>query len=298
LSPPLRELGNLEQMLKLGDFEIYSFVENSFLIDGGAMFGVVPKVIWEKLVSPDEFNRVVLDLNLILVKSKLGNVLIDCGIGDTLSERQRKIYGLSENSSLQKNLLSFGLRPEDIDFVILSHLHLDHAGGLVKFDEKKEKVPTFPKAKHIVQEKEFEDAIHPDERTSATYLPENFLLLERYNLLELVDGEKEVVPGIKVIPTGGHSRGHQAILLESQKERLLCPGDIIPTQFHLKVPYVASVDIFPLDTMRVKKEFINQCIDQGWFLAFDHDLFIKVAKLEKNEDKIELVKVSIYANAP
>jgi glyoxylase-like metal-dependent hydrolase (beta-lactamase superfamily II) len=285
-------------MLRFGDFEIYSFVENSFSIDGGAMFGVVPKVIWEKLVTCDEFNRVVLDLNLLLVKSKFGNILIDCGIGDTLSERQKKIYGVAGDSSLQKNLLSFGLKPEEIDFVILSHLHLDHAGGLVKFNEKKEKVPTFPRAKHIVQKKEFEDAIHPDERTSATYLPENFLILEKHNLLELVDGEKEVVPGIKVIPTGGHSRGHQAILLESQKEKILCPGDIIPTQFHLKVPYVASVDIFPLDTMRVKKEFINQCIDQGWFLAFDHDLFIKVAKLERNEDKIELVKVSIYANAP
>lgn len=278
--------------MKFGDFKIHIFVENRFKIDGGAMFGIVPKIIWEKLTGCDEFNRVDLDLNLVLIKSKKGNILVDSGIGDALSEKQEKIYGVKNNSSLEKNLKSFNLKPEDIDIVILTHLHLDHSGGVVKFDENGKKVPQFPNARHIVQKKEFEDAITPDERTSATYLPENFFLLKQHNLLELTDGEKEILPGIRVIPTGGHSEGHQAVLIEKEK-KILCPGDIIPTQYHLKIPYVASVDTHPLQTIKVKKNFIQKALDSDWLFAFDHDLDIKLCRLTKTNDTIFPLKVKV-----
>jgi glyoxylase-like metal-dependent hydrolase (beta-lactamase superfamily II) len=279
--------------VKLGDVEIFSFVENRFKIDGGAMFGVVPKVIWEKMVTPDQKNLVDLDLNIFLVRTKTKNILIDAGMGDTLSDRMKRIYGVKKDSNLNQSLASFGLKPEDIDLVIPTHLHMDHAGGVVKFNEKGEKVPTFPNAKHVIQSQEWEDALSPDERTMATYFPENFFVLKDYNLVELVNGEEEIELGIKVIPTGGHTRGHQAVLINTGNDKILCPGDILPTHYHLKIPYVASVDTYPLETMKIKREFLKRCLNDGWKVAFDHDTELKLAGLEKKDDKIDLIKVSI-----
>jgi glyoxylase-like metal-dependent hydrolase (beta-lactamase superfamily II) len=277
--------------MQLGDYEIYIFAENRWRIDGGAMFGVVPKVIWGKLVESDEFNRVKLDTNILLLKSDKGNIIVDSGMGDTLTDRQKKIYGINNDSTLEESLNSFGLKPEDIDMVILTHLHLDHSGGTVKLDKERKKIPTFPNARHVVQKKEFEDAINPDERTAATYIPENFLMLKEKSLLDLVDGEKEILQGIKVLPTGGHSNGHQVVLIQSPGETILCPGDIIPTRNHLKIPYVASVDTHPLETMKVKKKFIKKAIDDGWMIAFDHDLDLKLCKLKKVNHTFELSKI-------
>ena len=277
--------------MKFGKFEIFSIVENSFKIDGGAMFGVVPKIIWERLAPPDEKNRVKLDLNLLLVISENENILIDAGMGDVLSERQKKIYGIEKPSDLEKKLSKLNLTPGDIDLVILTHLHADHAGGVVGLDESGKKTCRFPNARHVVQIKEWNDAMSPDERTSATYFTENLKLLEKSNLLELVDGEDEIAKEIKVINTGGHTPGHQAVLIEDGENRILCPGDIIPSASHLKIPYVASVDLFPQQTMAQKRKFLDLCINDGWLLAFDHDLNIKLGKLEKSEIEIKVNKV-------
>jgi glyoxylase-like metal-dependent hydrolase (beta-lactamase superfamily II) len=277
--------------VKFGNFEIFSIVENSFKIDGGAMFGVVPKIIWEKLTPPDEKNRVKLDLNLLLVKSENKNILIDAGMGDALNEKQKKIYGIEKPSDMEKKLFELSLTPEDIDLVILTHLHADHAGGVVKLDKSGKKTPRFPNARHIVQTKEWNDAMSPDERTAATYFTENLKLLEESNLLELLDGEGEVTKGIKVTPTGGHTPGHQAVLIEDKEIKILWSGDIIPSTSHLRIPYVASVDLFPQQTMSQKRDFLNMCISDGWLLAFDHDLNIKLGKLEKTGNEIKVDKV-------
>jgi glyoxylase-like metal-dependent hydrolase (beta-lactamase superfamily II) len=277
--------------MKFGNFEIFSIVENSFKIDGGAMFGVVPKIIWERLVPSDEFNRVKLDLNLLLVKTKGENILIDAGMGDALSEKHKKIYGIEKPSDMERKLSEFNLTPEDIHLVILTHLHADHAGGVVKLDESGKKTARFPNARHVVQIKEWNDAMSPDERTSATYFTENLKLLEDWNLLELIDGEDEVAKGIKVKSTGGHTPGHQVVFIEDGNNKILCPGDIIPTASHLKIPYVASVDLFPLETMAVKRKFLDMCINDGWLLAFDHDVNIKLGRLEKSGNEIKVNKV-------
>ena len=255
------------------------------------MFGVVPKIIWEKLTPPDEKNRVKLDLNLLLIKSEGENILIDAGMGDVLSEKQKKIYGIEKPSELGKKLSELNLTPEDIDLVILTHLHADHAGGVVKMDESGKKACRFPNARHIVQIKEWNDAMSPDERTSATYFTENLKLLEESNLLELIEGEDEVAKGIKVTPTGGHTPGHQAVLIEDGEDKILCAGDIIPSASHLKIPYVASVDLFPQQTMAQKRKFLDMCTDDGWLLAFDHDTNIKLGKLEKTGNEIKVNKV-------
>ena len=279
--------------MKFGDFEIFSIVENSFKIDGGAMFGVVPKIIWEKLTPPDEKNRVTLDLNLLVIKTKNENILIDAGIGDVMSERQRKIYGIEKPPSLVGKLSEINLTPEAIDVVILTHLHADHAGGVVSRNKSGKKTPRFPNARHIVQIKEWNDAMSPDERTAATYFTENLRLLEQSNLLELVDGEDEVADGIRVVNTGGHTPGHQAVLIEDGENRILCAGDIIPSAFHLKIPYVASVDLLPQETMAQKRKFLDMCKDDGWLLAFDHDVNIKLGKLEKTGNEVKITKVIV-----
>ena len=277
--------------MKFGNFEIFSIVENSFKIDGGAMFGVVPKIIWEKLTPPDEKNRVTLDLNLLVIKAKNENILIDAGIGDVLSERQRKIYGIEKPSSLVEKLSEINLTPEAIDLVILTHLHADHAGGVVRLDASGKKTCRFPNARHIVQIKEWDDAMSPDERTAATYFTENLRLLEQSNLLELVDGEDEVADSIRVVKTGGHTPGHQAVLIEDGDKKILWPGDIIPSTFHLRIPYVASVDLLPQETMAQKREFLDMCTDDGWLLAFDHDVNIKLGKLEKTGNEVKITNV-------
>jgi glyoxylase-like metal-dependent hydrolase (beta-lactamase superfamily II) len=277
--------------VKFGNFEIFSIVENSFKIDGGAMFGVVPKIIWERLVPADEFNRVKLDLNLLLVKTEGENILIDAGMGDVLSEKHKKIYGIEKPSGIEKSLSNLDLTCEDIDLVILTHLHADHAGGVVKLDESGKKIPRFPNARHIVQIKEWNDAMSPDERTSATYFTENLKLLKDFDLLELIDGEDEVAKGIMVLPTGGHTPGHQVVFIEDGNNKILWPGDIIPTASHLKIPYVASVDLFPLETMALKRKFLDMCINDGWLLAFDHDVNIKLGRFEKSGMEIKVNKV-------
>lgn len=269
--------------MKLGKFEIFSFVENSFKIDGGAMFGVVPRIIWQKVYPPDENNMVKLDINLLLIKTDGENILIDAGMGDALSERQKKVFGIERASNLEKTLSEHHLAPEDINLVLLTHLHADHAGGVISLDKNGRKVPRFPNARHVVQIKEWEEAMHPDERTSATYFTENLKILEREKLLELIDGVDQVATGIRLANTGGHTPGHQAVLIEDSETSVLWAGDIIPSTHHLRIPYVAAVDLFPRETMEQKKRFLRMCSEDGWILAFDHDLKVKLSKIEEKE---------------
>ncbi len=193
------------------------------------------------------------------------------------------MYGVERSSALEKELSELDLVPEDIHLVLLTHLHADHAGGMVKLDKDGKKLPRFPNARHVVQLKEWQEAVQPDERTSATYFTSNLKVLEQEKLLELVDGEDEVATGVHLLKTGGHTPGHQAVLVEDGQNRILWPGDIIPSTHHLRIPYVAAVDLFPRQTMQQKKKFLQMCSQDGWLLAFDHDLKVKVGKLEQKE---------------
>jgi glyoxylase-like metal-dependent hydrolase (beta-lactamase superfamily II) len=279
--------------MKLGRLEIFSFVENSFKVDGGAMYGVVPKIIWQKFNPPDADNLVKLDINLLLVKADGENILIDAGMGDALSDRQKKMFGVEGSSGLEKGLSEAGIRPEDIHLVLLTHLHADHAGGVITVDKDGKKLPRFPNARHVVQLKEWMEAMEPDERTSATYFTSNLKLLEQEKLLELVDVDDQVTDGIKLINTGGHTPGHQAVLIEDGENKIVWPGDIIPSTYHLRIPYVASVDLYPRETMQQKKKFLRMCSEDGWLLAFDHDLKIKLGKLEQKEGAIKVSDINL-----
>jgi len=280
------DLANMD----LGNLQIYSIVENSFKIDGGAMFGVVPKIIWQRYLPADKDNFITLDINLLLVKSKDKNILIDAGIGDSLSKKQREMFGIQKQSNLDRSLKSLDLSPEDIDIVILSHLHADHAGGVARMKDG-EKVPHFPNALHYAQKKEWEDAINPDERTSATYLVENLMPLKESSLLELVDGEEKMIPGIGVSNSQGHTQGHQIVFIDGGKEKIIYAADIIPTTAHLRTAYVAGVDLYPRETMQVKKELVKKCVDENWLLAFDHDVDTKLCRLRKENGRVSFEKI-------
>jgi len=277
--------------MKLGDFEVYPLLENVFHLDGGTMFGVVPKILWSRLVPADENNLITMHLNLLLVRTGEANVLIDTGLGDSLNDKMRKIYGLRASSNLESELARYDLKPEDISHVVFSHLHADHSSGAIKIDSSGEKALRFPNARHYAQKQEWEDATHPNERTAATYLTDNLIVLQKSGALETIKGDLQITKGIRVWKTGGHTPGHQAVIVESKGEVLICPADIIPMSAHLKAPYIAGVDLNPLETMERKKEIIQRCVNDGWLLAFDHDVEVKICKLGKTEDKIEVKKI-------
>lgn len=276
--------------MKFGSFEIIPFVEQKFRLDGGAMFGVIPKKIWGRMIPSDDNNLIPMVANLFLLKADGKNILFDTGLGDVISEKERKIYAATGETNIEGGLKKLGVAPEDIDYVFLSHLHTDHSGGAVTETENGLK-PRFPKATHIVQQDEWEDAINPDERTAAVYIPERLKILESAGLLELIDGDQELLPGIKAVKTGGHTRGHQAFEATSDGLTVVYYADIVPSEHHIRVPFVPSTDLFPMDTMKVKRELLKRLLAENIVIAFDHDIEIGLGRVSAEGRKTVVAKV-------
>ena len=255
---------------KIGEFELTIVSDGMFWLDGGAMFGVVPKVIWNRTNPSDDFNRIELSLNCLLIRSPDKLILVDTGVGAKLKDRFKDIYRVEREYGLIRALDTNGVNPEDIDKVINTHLHFDHCGGntMKRHDTV---VPTFPNAQYIIQKQEWDDATHPNERTKASYLKENFLPLQVNDQLLLVSGDEDIIEGIKVINTNGHTKGHQSVLIESQGEKAMFLGDFIPTTSHLKIPYIMGYDLYPLDLIKRKKNILQTALDEHWLLIFEHD---------------------------
>jgi glyoxylase-like metal-dependent hydrolase (beta-lactamase superfamily II) len=256
--------------VKLGKFELTIVSDGRFWLDGGAMFGVVPKVIWNRMSPSDDLNRIELGLNCLMIRRKDNLILVDTGIGDKLKDRFRDIYRVQRESGIIQVLRERGIKPEHIDYVINTHLHFDHCGGNTH-KHNGTAVPMFPNARYVIQKQEWYDATHPNERTKASYLKENFLPLEEKNQLLLVDGDQEIIEGVKVVVTNGHTRGHQSVLIESQGEKAIYLGDFIPTTSHLKIPYIMSYDLYPLELIERKKIILQTAVDEHWLLIFEHD---------------------------
>ena len=267
------------QTARLGEFTVSAFVERKFRLDGGTMFGIIPRVMWEKLISPDEKNMVAMQANVFLVVTPDNKkVLLDAGLGDALSDFDRKMYSVETPSNMTAGLAALGTSPEEIDHVVLSHLHTDHANGIYRGDPEQPKL-LFPRAVHVVQKDEWEDANHPNERTAAVYYPDRLTVLEKAGQLQLVCGTEEILPGITVEQTGGHTRGHQGVRIESATETFVYYADIFPSRFHIRMPFVASVDTHPLDTMQIKKRLLEFCREKNAIIGFDHDIDFLMGRL-------------------
>ncbi len=271
--------------MKFGDFDIQVFVEQHFLLDGGMMFGVVPKTMWNKLIPSDENNLIPFNTNLYVVTFNGKRMIFDVGLGDTLSDRECKVYCTDGTSYMDSGLTALGLKTSDIDYVFLSHLHSDHAAAIVKQVDG-QYLPRFEKAKYLIGREEWEAAMHPDERTAPVYSPPRLLTIKDAGQLELIDGNTELFPGIRTVFTGGHSVGHLALEMESQNKRVYYYGDIFPTRHHMKVAYVPATDVFPLQTMEAKRKILPKLLNEDIVLAFDHDVVATLATVSEQERKI------------
>jgi glyoxylase-like metal-dependent hydrolase (beta-lactamase superfamily II) len=265
--------------LTLGDFELTAVSDGTYLLDGGAFFGVVPKSMWERKVSADENNMVTTGLNSVVVRTGQQTILIETGMGNKLSEKMVKIY--SQPAGLLESLNAAGISPEDIDIVINTHLHFDHCGWntVRKGDQI---VATFPKAKYYVQEGEWQHA-HQIERDAVSYLTENYDPLVESGQMKLLRGDHEIVPGISVQVFPGHTRDMQAVVLTSGGKRACYISDLIPTAAHLELNWVMAFDLYPLQTIESRKRYYAQAIPEKWLTMFTHDPNVPWAHVEKDE---------------
>lgn len=268
--------------MQLGKFTLTTISGGTFRIDGGTMFGVVPKLLWSKYFPCDEKNNIAQETNCVLVQDGERNILIDTGYGSKFTEKQRKIFESEEGDPLVENLRKAGLAVEDIDTVVLSHLHFDHAGGATQLREDGSLVPTFPNAEYVAQRLEWVTATAGFPELKTAYPQENLLPLKESGQLRLVDGNVEFVPGIRGIITGGHTKGHTALVIESGGEGAVYLGDICPTTRHLPTLWGMAYDVDCLEVRRNRPELLGMIVENGWWALFDHDPDHAAAKLVRD----------------
>ena len=259
-------------------------------LDGGAMFGVVPKPLWERRIPADERNRIPLALRCLLVEHDDGLVLIDTGIGNKEDEKFRGIYGVENEgqhgrTQLEDALNALGHAAADIRWVINTHLHFDHAGGDTWRDPAGKVAPSFSNARYVVQRGELEFARHTNERTAGSYLAHNFAGID----FTLLEGEAEPLPGIRCLPTPGHVPYHQSVLIESGSERLCFLADLVPTSAHLPLPWIMGYDLEPLVTLESRRRLYRRAEGEGWLLVFEHDPAVVAGRLGKDGKAFGLV---------
>jgi glyoxylase-like metal-dependent hydrolase (beta-lactamase superfamily II) len=278
------------EMMKLGDVELISILENKFKVDAGSMFGIIPKVIWGRMVEADDLNRIVLDLNPLLIKTSEQIIIVDTGFGDVMTEKQNTMFGLDKATAWDDELTKHGIRPEQVTAVIFTHLHADHALGALRKSADGTPELRFPNARLYAQKREWQDAINPNERTTATYHVDKLRLFEESGKLELLDGDTDLFPNVSVKALGGHTPGMQGVIIDSNGERVIYPGDLLPMTYNIKIPYVAAVDLDPTTTMNQKRWLHERMLKDDWILAFDHDIEFKFAKfVSDDKGKIKAV---------
>jgi glyoxylase-like metal-dependent hydrolase (beta-lactamase superfamily II) len=264
--------------------------DTEFWLDGGAMFGVVPRVLWEKVLPPDEFNRVRLNANCLFVETPNEKILIETGLGDKWSLKQREMYGINRKRSLSKSLKAIAnVSADEITIVVNTHLHFDHAGGNTRFDENGNVVATFPNARYFVSRSEFEHAENPHERDKASYLKENWKPLIESRQLELKDDDYEVAHGLRMETIRGHSETMQAVRLMRDGKTLFGFIDLVPMRAHLPFAWIMSYDLYPVETLAAKKKLLPQAAKENWLCWFYHDAEMPLCRLIDEEGKIKAV---------
>jgi len=247
------------------------FQDSKFALDGGAMFGIVPKVLWQKDKPGDELNRINLAANIVLIRHPEYTMLIEQGMGDKWNGKQVEIYSIRREKSQLEHLAGYGVNKEDVTHVVLTHLHFDHCGGATINNENGEIVPAFPNAKYFVQKTQFNEAVNPHERNQGSFIPDCFMPLHKANQLELLDGDCEIASGISTVVTGGHAVGHQAIEIDYDDVKAVYIGDLIPTAHHMNLPWIMGYDLFPGETLEMKKKLLPRYIEEKRLIIFPHE---------------------------
>jgi glyoxylase-like metal-dependent hydrolase (beta-lactamase superfamily II) len=270
---------------QVGGLEIVPLGDGFFGLDGGAMFGVVPKPLWERVAPPDTANRIRMAMRPLLVRGEQ-LMLIDAGCGDKMDEKAARIYALDRTRHLDHSLAEAGVAPEDIDIVLATHLHFDHAGGFTSRDGSGQVRPRFPRARYVVRQGEWDDAKHPHERNRASYFPENYQPLAAAGQLSLHRDDCEVMSGVRVQRTGGHTMHHEIVRFESRGRTAVFLADLIPTAAHVPLPWIMGYDLYPMDTLAFKRDFLREAVEREYLVFFEHDPEIDAAYLRERDGKI------------
>jgi glyoxylase-like metal-dependent hydrolase (beta-lactamase superfamily II) len=258
--------------ITVGDAEIVRILDGTFRVDGGAMFGVVPRTLWARRAAPDAENRITLALNCYLVRTPDATLLLDTGVGPDVARRHADFYTIERGPGLFGRLAGMGVAPGDIDVVVNSHLHFDHCGGNTLRTPEGTWAPAFPRARYAVQRGEWAQAMHPVERDKPSYLPARLKTLEGSGRLELLDGDAPLAPGVEAVVVGGHTAAHMGVRVSSGGHVFFFLADAVPTAAHIDLPYIMSYDLYPVETFDNKKSLLDRAVAEGWALGFSHEL--------------------------
>lgn len=278
----------LSRSTNVGAIRIHGLEAGVQLLDGGAMFGVVPKPLWEKRIPADHRNRIPLAMRCLLIEAPQALVLVDTGAGNKGDEKFRDIYGIAnagDPTRLEDAIRYAGFQPEDVDIVLNTHLHFDHAGGDTVLDEAGRVRVAFPDARHVVQKGELEFAHSRNERIRASYIRDNFEPVTEAGLWDLVEGVAEITEGVSVVPTPGHTPFHQSVMIESDGEAACYLADVCPTEAHLPLPWIMGYDLEPLVTLETKRGLWQRARAENWLLVFEHDPRTPWGRLDPDEAK-------------
>jgi glyoxylase-like metal-dependent hydrolase (beta-lactamase superfamily II) len=273
--------------VRLGEYELLTAADGTFRLDGGAMFGIVPKSLWSKIDPSDERNRILIALNPLLVRTGTQNILVDTGLGDTRGNRFDDLYDVN-CGKLTRSLEALGTPAGSIDMVILTHLHFDHSGGATCREKDGGISISFPKSRYIIQKGEWEDAHNTNEVTKGSYHPEELDVIASSGQLELIEGDQVVAPGVRVAVTGGHTKSHQIVIVESDGQTCVFWGDLIPMTAHVNMAYIMSYDLYPVDTLEQKRIWLERAVSDNWVSYFEHDPRITFARTVQAAHRINI----------
>lgn len=269
--------------MKIGKYELHSLESGSLMLDGGAMYGVVPKPLWERTSPADERNRIKLVTRHLLLVSNDKKIIIDTGSGKNWDEKFEKIYAVDTSThDMFPELSKLGIKREEITDVIITHLHFDHIGGAVLFEDDKI-VPAFPNAQYHIQKKQFEWGLNPSDRDKASYFKDRYVPLAEEGILNQIEGETKFDDDIELLVMNGHTFSQQIVKISDSSNTLLYCGDLIPLASHISPPYIMGYDLQPLVTLKEKKKLLPKAVDENWMLFFEHDPDIAAATITKTE---------------
>lgn len=284
--------------MQLGDWKFSAFHDGRFKLDGGAMFGVVPKIFWQKQHPADDLNRIDLDLRCLLVEHGDRRILVDTGMGDRWNAKQLRIYGLDRRpNQLLAELAEAGITRESITDVVLTHLHFDHCGGSLR-DEGGQLRPVFPQARHWIQKRHWAWAGEPSERDRASFRGEDFQALAELGDLQQVDGAAEIIPGVRVTPVSGHTPGQQIVEFHTGHGVVVYVADLLPFLSQVHVPWIMGFDLNPLLTVTEKKQFLTRAVEDRYVLVFEHDSQHEAATIKFEDGRFQPDQVFTLAEAP